>query len=170
MYNDQTENRAEQPVQTAPNSNVPTEPPLFTQPDVLHFINCRKWARFVSAFAPELRAANLTVPDPGSSRCVRLRPGSQIRSQQSLCSMDDRPWREVNKGGKPSTKAGLAIAWPTSESRQPLCGWATSVSVPANSPTSPNYLPPCCRLNPRKRLVPNRNNPVFLSVTCSTTP
>src|SRR4051812_8649332 len=64
MYNDQIQNRAEQPDQTAPNCNVPTEPSLFTQPDVLHFINCRKWARFVSAFAPELRAANLTVPDP----------------------------------------------------------------------------------------------------------
>src|SRR3954465_14304829 len=64
MYNNQIENRVEQPVQTATNSNVPTEPSLFTQPDVLHFINCRKWARFVSAFAPELRAANLTVPDP----------------------------------------------------------------------------------------------------------
>src|SRR3954471_9756204 len=64
MYNDHIENRVEQPVQTAPNSTVPTEPSLFTQPDVLHFINCRKWARFVSAFAPELRAANLTVPDP----------------------------------------------------------------------------------------------------------
>src|SRR3954468_22471731 len=64
MYNDQIQNRAEQPDQTAPNCNVPTEPSLFTQPDVLHFINCRKWARFVSAFAPELQAANLTVPDP----------------------------------------------------------------------------------------------------------
>jgi hypothetical protein len=64
MYHDQIENRAGQPVQTAPNSNVPTEPSLFTQPDVLHFINCRKWARFLSAFAPELHQANLTVPDP----------------------------------------------------------------------------------------------------------
>ncbi len=64
MYNEQIDNRVEQPVQSAPNSTAPTEPSLFTQPDVLHFINCRKWARFVSAFAPELRAANLTVPDP----------------------------------------------------------------------------------------------------------
>jgi hypothetical protein len=64
MYNKQIENRVEQPVQTAPIPTVPTEPSLFTQPDVLHFINCRKWARFVSAFAPELRAADLTVPDP----------------------------------------------------------------------------------------------------------
>src|SRR5258707_323717 len=64
MYNDQIENRVEQPVQTAPISTVPTEPSLFTQPAVLDFINCRKLARFVSAFAPELRAANLTVPDP----------------------------------------------------------------------------------------------------------
>ncbi len=64
MYNEQIENRVEQPVQSAPIANVPTEPSLFTQPDVLHFINCRKWARFVSAFAPELQAANLTVPDP----------------------------------------------------------------------------------------------------------
>src|SRR3954471_9443301 len=64
MYNDHIDNRVEQPVQSAPNSTVSTEPSLFTQPDVLHFINCRKWARFVSAFAPELHAANLTVPDP----------------------------------------------------------------------------------------------------------
>src|SRR3954464_8941894 len=64
MYNDQNKNPVEQPVQSAPNSTASTEPSLFTQPDVLHFINCRKWARFVSAFAPELRAANLTVPDP----------------------------------------------------------------------------------------------------------
>src|SRR6478736_170914 len=64
MYNDQNENRVEQPVQTAPNSTAPGEPSLFTQPDVLHFINCRKLARFLSPFGPELRAANLTVPDP----------------------------------------------------------------------------------------------------------
>jgi hypothetical protein len=64
MNNNQIENRVEQPVQSAPNSTAPAQPSLFTQPDVLHFINCRKWARFVSAFAPELRAANLTVPDP----------------------------------------------------------------------------------------------------------
>jgi hypothetical protein len=64
MYNEQIDNRVEQPVQSAPNSAVPTEPSLFTQSDVLHFVNCRKWARFVSAFAPELHAVNLTVPDP----------------------------------------------------------------------------------------------------------
>src|SRR3954471_18499035 len=64
MYNDQIENRGEQPVQTAPISTASTEPSLFTQPAVLAFVNCRKLARLVSAFAPELHAANLTVPDP----------------------------------------------------------------------------------------------------------
>jgi hypothetical protein len=64
MYNEQIQNRVEQPVQTAPNSAAPAEPSLFTQPDVLDFINCRKLARFVAPFGPELRAANLTVPDP----------------------------------------------------------------------------------------------------------
>src|SRR4051794_37655938 len=64
MYNEPIENRVEQPVQTAPNSAAPAEPSLFTQPAVLDFVNCRKLARFVSAFGPELRAANLTVPDP----------------------------------------------------------------------------------------------------------
>jgi hypothetical protein len=64
MYNNQIQNRAEQPVQTAPNSTALAEPSLFAQPAVVQFINCRRLALFVSRFTPELNAANLTVPDP----------------------------------------------------------------------------------------------------------
>jgi hypothetical protein len=64
MYNDQIENRAEQPVQTAPKSTATAEPSVFTQPAVVQFINCRRLALFVSRFTSELNAANLTMPDP----------------------------------------------------------------------------------------------------------
>jgi hypothetical protein len=66
MYNEQIENRAEQPAQTAPNSTATAEPSVFTQPAIVQFINCRRLALFVSRFTPELHAANLTVPDPNN--------------------------------------------------------------------------------------------------------